>query len=119
MTLPLSPSRIALSLLLTAAATVLVACPAPAERYSLAGDEVVLYNLAGRLDVEPGTGSAVVVELERGGRDGSRLEVQTGSIDTHPTLRVLYPERDIVYRRMGAGSSTTMQVEGDGRFGGD
>ena len=37
-----------------------------AERYTMEGDDLAIYNLAGALTVEPGTGS-VAVELTRGG----------------------------------------------------
>ena len=48
-----------------------------AERYTLEGDDIAIYNLAGALTVEPGTGS-VTVELTRGGADAGRLQIERG-----------------------------------------
>ena len=44
------------------------------ERYSVSGDEVAIYNLAGQIRVEAGSGGAVGAELTRGGatRSSSR-----------------------------------------------
>jgi hypothetical protein len=95
------------------------AAPAPAqqgERYTLDGEEVAIYNLAGALTVEPGTGS-VVVELTRGGADAAKLTVERGEVDGREALRVRYPDQTIVYPALGAGSSTTLRVREDGTFG--
>ena len=43
------------------------------ERVVLQGRDVAIYNLAGRLRVEGGSGDRVVVEVTRGGRDAGRL----------------------------------------------
>ena len=48
-----------------------------AERYTLDGDDIAIYNLAGALTVEPGTGG-VTVEVTRGGADAARLRVERG-----------------------------------------
>ena len=50
-----------------------------AERYTLEGDDIAIYNLAGALTVEPGTGS-VTVELTRGGADAGRLQIERGEL---------------------------------------
>ena len=50
------------------------------ERYTLDGEEVAVYNLAGTLTVEPGTG-AVSVEVARGGADAAKLRVERGELD--------------------------------------
>lgn len=86
------------------------------ERYTLDGEEVAIYNLAGALTVEPGTGS-VVVELTRGGADAARLTVERGEVDGREALRVRYPDQTIVYPALGRGSSTTLRVREDGTFG--
>lgn len=91
---------------------------AQTERRSISGDRVAIYNLAGRLRVQPGTGSDVVVEITRGGRDASRLTLATGTIRGSQTLRVIYPSDRIVYadvRRWQA----DFRVNDDGTFGDD
>jgi lia operon protein LiaG len=85
------------------------------ERYTLDGDEVAIYNLAGSLTVEPGTG-AVSVEIVRGGADAAKLRVERGELDGRETLRVVYPAESIVYS-VERGSSTTLKVRDDGTFG--
>jgi lia operon protein LiaG len=89
-----------------------------AERYTLEGDDVAIYNLAGSLTVEPGTGS-VAVELTRGGPDAARLRVERGELRGWETLRVLYPSQAVAYSGLEAGSSTTLKVREDGTFGDD
>ena len=86
------------------------------ERYTLQGDDVAIYNLAGALTVEPGTGS-VTVELARGGRDAARLRVERGELRDRETLRVVYPSQDVAYAGLEDGSSTTLKVRDDGTFG--
>jgi lia operon protein LiaG len=86
------------------------------ERYTLDGEEVAIYNLAGALTVEPGTGS-VALDVTRGGSDAARLRVEQGELDGRETLRVLYPAETIVYAGMERGSSTTLRVREDGTFG--
>ncbi len=89
-----------------------------AERFELHGDHVAIYDLAGEVTLEPGAGSAVVVHVERGGSDGGRLDVRTGPIGDLQTLRVIYPARRIHYSSgRGWGSSSTVHVGRDGRFG--
>src|SRR5688572_9280649 len=85
------------------------------ERYTLDGDEVAIYNLAGSLTVEPGTG-AVSVDLIRGGTDAAKLRVERGELDGRETLRVVYPAEVIVYSGLQRGSSTTLKVREDGTF---
>jgi len=92
---------------------------ATAETYSVTGDDVAIYNLAGKLQIVAGTGDAVVVEVTRGGADAARLEVKTGPYNGRQTLRVLYPERRVVYPGMGRGSTTQSDVDDEGFFGDD
>src|SRR5688572_17266749 len=87
-----------------------------AERYTLDGDDVAVYNLAGSLTVEPGTG-AVSVDLVRGGTDAAKLRVEQGELDGRETLRVIYPSQSIAYAGLEGGSSTTLKVRDDGTFG--
>jgi hypothetical protein len=98
----------------------LIAMPAllaaQTERHELTGDRVALYNLAGKLRVQAGSGSQVVVDVTRGGRDGSRLRVAQGDIRGSNTLRVIYPPGDIVYPLLGYRSRTQLRVNSDGTF---
>jgi lia operon protein LiaG len=87
-----------------------------AERYTLEGDDIAIYNLAGALTVEPGTGS-VTVELTRVGADAGRLTVERGELHGWETLRVIYPSQDVAYAGLESGSSTTLKVREDGTFG--
>ncbi len=86
------------------------------ETFRLSGPDVSVYNLAGKVDVVRGSGSDVVVRLTRGGSDGSRLEVRTGEIGGRQTLRVIYPDDQVVYSGMGRGSSSSLRVRDDGTF---
>ncbi|HEX9755113.1 MAG TPA: DUF4097 family beta strand repeat-containing protein [Gemmatimonadales bacterium] len=88
------------------------------ERHPLAGPEVAIYNLAGSVRVEPGTGSDVVVEVTRGGADAGRLRVESGPLQGRQTLRVVYPDDRVVYRALGRHSSSTLTVQEDGTFAG-
>lgn len=99
------------------------AIPSPAtaqqpERFTLADSEVAIYNLAGAITVEPGSG-AVTVLVTRGGADASRLAVEQGEVAGRETLRVVYPDDDILYPGLGRGSSTELRVREDGTFGDD
>jgi hypothetical protein len=91
------------------------------ERRNLAGQRVALYNLAGRVTVEGGSGSDVTVEIRRGGRDASRLRIETGPIEGRETLRVLYPADRVVYTdsESRGRSRTDISVREDGTWGGD
>jgi lia operon protein LiaG len=89
---------------------------AQTERRSISGDRVAIYNLAGELRVQPGTGSEVVVEITRGGHDASQLKLATGVIRGAQTLRVMYPSDRIVYSNMNRRSQATLRVNGDGTF---
>jgi DUF4097 and DUF4098 domain-containing protein YvlB len=82
----------------------------------LAGGEVAVYNLAGIMRVEPGSGRDVVVEVSRGGKDGERLQIRTGPLQGRSTLRVIYPASRVVYRKPGFGASSTLRVAADGTF---
>lgn len=114
MTSLLSPSLARLALAgLTA---VLAAAPLNAqraERFSL-GARGVVHNVAGAVTVVPGTGSAVVVEITRGGADAGRLRV----VRDGGEVRVTYPGDRVVYPAMGARARSTISVRPNGRLGG-
>lgn len=87
------------------------------ERRVLSGDRVAIYNLAGKLRVESGSGSDVVVEITRGGRDGDRLRIEEGNVGGYDALRVMYPADRIVYPELERDSRTTIDVRDDGTWG--
>jgi lia operon protein LiaG len=94
---------------------------AQVERQTLSGDRVSIYNLAGKLRLQAGTGGQVSIEVTRGGRDAAQLKVESGEIRGWQTLRVVYPADRIVYPAMGYRSRTETHVNKDGTFddGGD
>jgi len=102
-----------------------LACVAPsalaqtAQRYPVAGDNVAIFNLAGTVRVEGGTGTEVMVEVTRGGADAAKLDVVSGPLGGRQTLRVIYPDDDIIYRVLGWHSSSELDVRDDGTFFGD
>jgi hypothetical protein len=116
----MSAHRTLLTLLVAAAAAIL-AQPAGAqtERFELSGERVAIYNLAGQVTLAPGSGSAVVVEVTRGGQDAGQLRIEQGPIGGSQTLRIVYPDNEITYRELHRGSRTDLRVREDGTFGGD
>ncbi len=101
------------ALLVTAVASHAVA---QTERRTLSGDRVAIYNLAGRLRVQAGTGAQVQVDITRAGRDASQLNIATGDIRGFQALRIVYPSTRVVYSEMGYGSQTQLRVNDDGTF---
>jgi lia operon protein LiaG len=106
-------------LLLSAASFFTVPAVSQSSRHALKGDSIAVYNLVGELRVEPGTGSDVVVEVQRGGRDAAKLDIQTGPLRGRETLRIMYPDDVIVLPDWGRGWNTTLRVRDDGTFGED
>lgn len=86
------------------------------ERFAIPGDRVAIYNLAGDVRVERGTGADVVVEITRGGPDAADLKIDRAAAGKWRTLVVRYPDRTLLYPRMRWGS-TTLGIDNDGRFG--
>lgn len=84
------------------------------ERFTLTGQDVSVYNLAGALQIVAGTGGATEVEVTRVGRDSRELRIST---DSPSSLRVIYPRDEITYPGMGRGSQSTLSVSDDGTFG--
>lgn len=107
--------------LLAGSCLALLSLPAAAQtsRHVLKGDSVAIYNLVGELRVEGGTGSDVVVEVDRQGAGAGKIDVQSGPLRGRETLRVIYPEDVILVPELGRGSSTTIRVRDDGTFGDD
>jgi lia operon protein LiaG len=92
------------SIAIGAALSTIAAAPAVAQgsgqagdHYQLTGAQVAVYDLAGTVTLEPATGPAVVVDLQRGGRNARALRVEQGPIDGVATLRVIYPEDRVIY----------------------
>jgi DUF4097 and DUF4098 domain-containing protein YvlB len=109
-------SSLALAALLGAPAVALSQTP---ERRTLAGDDVAVYNVAGVMQVVGGSGSDVTVEITRGGADGGKLQIESGRVRGRESLRVIYPDRRVIYREgdWGRGRSrTTLRVDDDGTF---
>lgn len=87
-----------------------------AERHTLSGERVEIWNLAGRAVLEPGSGREVIVDVQRGGDEGDRLTVEASGA----RLVVRYPDRDIVYRSgRNWHGQVRLRVEDDGTFGND
>lgn len=101
-----------------ALAALVVALPLTAsaqtrERFTLRGERVSVWNLAGNVTVEPTSGTEVVVEVTRGGGDGRRLSVESSD----DRLVVRYPDRDVVYREVRRSNfSVRLTVNDDGTF---
>lgn len=90
------------------------------QRYTITGTDAAVYDLAGSVKIGPAPGSAVVVDVTRGGKDAGQLRVDTGAIGNRQTVRVIYPDDDIVYRaggNHGEDWNTTLDVRDDGTFG--
>lgn len=99
-------------------AAALMAVPVGAQEVErISGRDVSVYNLAGNVDIVRGSGSEVVVRIDRGGRDAADLRIETGQIGGRATLRVVYPDDQVVYPEMGRGSRTSVRVRDDGTFG--
>ena len=85
-------------------------------RHSVSGDTVAIYNLVGDVRVEGGSGTAVTVEVSRVGRDAGQLRIETGPIRGRETLRVIYPDDDIVLPGRNGWWNTELRVRDDGTF---
>ena len=106
--------------LLALAGALALAVPVTAqERYTVGGDEVAVYNLAGEVTVAGGGSGEVTVDVMRGGADAGRLDVQVGEVNGRQALRVLYPADRITYDAGRWGGSTTLRVDRDVTWGGD
>src|SRR5437868_12031116 len=114
--------HIMLSLITLLSATSLLAAQTP-ERVTLSGARVGIWDIAGNITVGAGTGRAVEVSVTRRGPDGAKLTLAHGPIGGRETLRVIYPDGDIVARiryddrnRNGEGGNwrTDLTVQDDG-----
>jgi lia operon protein LiaG len=96
-----------------------------AQRYTLDGNDVEVWNLAGSVRVEGARErGSTEVEVTRRGPDASQLKVETGRLRGRETLRVVYPANRIVFagntrtndRRGYSESRTSLYVRDDGTF---
>lgn len=87
------------------------------EEQRLQGQDVSIYNLAGRVEVVPAGGSEVTVRIMRGGDDADRLEVTVLEVDGRNALVIRYPDDQVIYPELGRGSRTQLRVRSDGTFG--
>jgi hypothetical protein len=110
---PFPTSYLALACL----AIVASSASAQTERKTVTGSSIAIYNIAGKVSVEPGTGSDVIVEITRGGSGGSRLSIEVGDVRGRNALRVMYPDGDIVYPALGRWSNSSFSVGRDGTWG--
>jgi hypothetical protein len=92
---------------------------AQTERRSLSGSSIAIYDLVGRVQVEQGSGSEVVVEITRGGHDAKKLTIDVGELRGRNTLRIRFPDDDIVYPDLGRWSNSDFRINSDGTWGGD
>lgn len=92
---------------------------AQTEHHPLSGDRIAIYNLAGKLRLQPGSGSQVTVDLTRGGRDAGQLRVVKGDVRGFNALRVVYPSDHIVYPQLSRRTRTQLRVDSDGTFDDD
>ena len=92
---------------------------AQTERKSLSGSSIAVYDLVGRVTVEQGSGSDVVVEVTRGGHDAKKLSLEVREVRGRNTLCVRFPDDDIIYPELGRGSSSDFRVGSDCTWGGD
>ena len=74
-----------------------------AERYTITGDEVAIYNLAGEVKVEQGGGPGVTAEVTRGGGDAAKLKVVSSEVNGRRSLRFIYPGDKIQYGKLDRG----------------
>jgi hypothetical protein len=87
------------------------------ERFTLPTDHSAIYDLVGEIEVRPGTGKAIEVEVVRGGRDAKELTIEQAPVGNYDALRVVFPSDEIVYPRMSRGSNSNFEVREDGTFG--
>jgi lia operon protein LiaG len=92
------------------------------ERFTLRGNRAAVYNIAGKVTIEAGTGADVVVEVTRAGKDADRLKMEERTIEGRSALCVIYPDERIIYRdrqtRANSNWSTNTSSDGECQGGG-
>jgi DUF4097 and DUF4098 domain-containing protein YvlB len=111
--LPVRP----LAVLATCAATL----SAQSETRTLSGTSASIYNLVGSITVEPSTGNEIQVEITRRGIDARRLNIDVVGEGGGQSLRIIFPDDDIVYPELGRWNRSEFNLDRDGRWnrGGD
>ena len=113
-----SVNRIAARRFAALVGVALFAHAAAAQRYTFAGQELTVYNLAGTIRVQGSTSGEIVVNLTKRGADAGKLTVETGKVRGHDAFRVIYPSDRIVFRDgRSRWDRTQLQVNSDGTFG--
>lgn len=106
---------------LSALALAVLATPlqGQAERVSVTGDRVGIWNIIGKVSVVPGTGRAVQVAVTRRGKDGAKLGIEHGTIRGRETVRIIYPGDRIVDISTDryTGWRSDFRIRDDGTFG--
>ena len=102
---------------LTVIALLLPASLAAQKEFTLEGESVAIFNVAGEVSLSAGSGSAVTVTATPRGARAAALKFAQGEVNGQETFRVIYPEGDIVYPALGRGSQTSQRINADGTFG--
>ena len=89
------------------------------EDFRLPSGRAAVYNLAGAVEIVPGSGGDVVVQVMAGGSDARQLEFDVFEVDGREALVIRYPGDEIRYPEMGRRSRTQIRVNDDGTFFGD
>lgn len=87
------------------------------KQFSLAGDHVAVYNLAGQVTVVAGSGSSVGVAATVLGRDAGKVTFDEGDRGGRKMLVIRYPGDRIIYDADGHNGSSDIMVREDGTFG--
>jgi len=108
-------------IVLSALAIAVLAAPlqGQAERVSVTGERVGIWNIIGKVTVTPGTGRAVQVAVTRRGKDAAKLGIEHGTIRGRETVRITYPGDRIVDISSDryTGWRSDLRVRDDGTFG--
>jgi hypothetical protein len=86
------------------------------QRLTLAGDAAI-YDLAGQVRLQAGSGSSIMVDVRTAGEDAGKLKVVSGAAGAWQVLRIVFPDDDIVYPAMGRHSANNLDVRENGTFG--
>lgn len=100
------------------AMAVSVAAAQRSESYTLRGERTAVYNVAGKITIERGSGSSVVVEVSRGGNDARDLKIEQRTIDGRDALCIVYPDDKIIYPPHGRWAESNTSVDRDDCRGG-
>jgi lia operon protein LiaG len=77
---------------------------------------VAIDHLEGNLTIEGGSGSSVEVEVQLRGADASKLRIDRSPVRGRESLRVIYPDDDIIYPPLGRHSNSEFSMNEDGTW---